>query len=205
MIKVKYIGDQPHRQTRGSSGYDLKAMKGMSIAPGSASLIPVDLMMEIPIGYEAQVRPRSGLALKKGLTVLNTPGTIDADYRGQVGVILINHSDKMHEVLAGDRIAQLVFCKVEEVDWEKTEELEESDRGEGGFGSTGEGEDWEKADSHLAEIIAENQQRGESFNYSYLKQFVYPKKRKMDSGVRTSSLYKEIMDLPLTPGGKYLS
>jgi dUTP pyrophosphatase len=108
-----------------------------TLIPGERKLIKTGLFLEIPEGYEAQVRPRSGLALKNGITVLNSPGTIDADYRGEIGVILINHSSEIFEINSGDRIAQLVFAKVEQAVWYETESLNETERGEGGFGSTG--------------------------------------------------------------------
>ena len=100
-------------------------------------MVKTGLFLEIPVGYEAQVRPRSGFALKNGVTVLNSPGTIDADYRGEVGVILINLSQENVEIHSGDRIAQLVFAKVEQAEWNKVETLSETERGQGGFGSTG--------------------------------------------------------------------
>ena len=100
-------------------------------------LIGTGIYIKIPPGYEAQVRPRSGLALKKGITVLNSPGTIDSDYRGEIGVILINHSSVDFEIKSGDRIAQLVFSKHEKFDWINVKQIDSSSRGEGGFGSTG--------------------------------------------------------------------
>lgn len=103
----------------------------------SRTLIPTGLFLEIPHGYECQVRPRSGLALKRGVSVLNTPGTIDADYRGEVGVILFNMSDEEFTVENGERIAQLVFAPVLQVEWDESESLSETERGVGGFGSTG--------------------------------------------------------------------
>ena len=108
----------------------------VNIRPGGRALIPTDLFMEIPEGYEIQVRPRSGLALKHGITVLNTPGTIDADYRGNVGVVLINNGTENFAVKQGDRIAQIVLNKVETIEWIVNEVLSETERGEGGFGST---------------------------------------------------------------------
>ena len=107
------------------------------INPGGRALIPTGLQMALPVGYEAQVRPRSGLALKHGLTVLNSPGTIDADYRGDVGVVLINHGKEPFKVCTGDRIAQLVITKHERVDFVEVDVLTETDRGVGGFGHTG--------------------------------------------------------------------
>lgn len=109
----------------------------ISIAPGGRALIPTGLHIALPVGYEAQVRPRSGLALKSGITVLNTPGTIDADYRGDVGVILVNFGTENFEVRQGDRIAQLVIAKHEQAEFIEVEVLDETNRGEGGFGSTG--------------------------------------------------------------------
>lgn len=106
------------------------------IAPGGRALIPTGLKMALPKGYEAQVRPRSGLALKYGITVLNTPGTIDADYRDSVGVILINHGSKPFVIRQGDRIAQMVIAKMEQITWNPVDSLDETERG-GGFGSTG--------------------------------------------------------------------
>lgn len=111
-------------------------IESIEIAPGGRALIPTGLQIALPVGYEAQVRPRSGLALKNGITVLNTPGTIDSDYRGDVGVILINHGTEPFVVGQGDRIAQLVVCKVEQIVWNIVDVLDETDRGAGGFGST---------------------------------------------------------------------
>lgn len=125
--------------SKGSSGIDLCSQKSYRIGKGMSKLIETGLRVAIPEGYEIQIRPRSGLALKHGITVLNTPGTVDSDYRGEVGVILINHSTKPFYVTPGDRIAQMVVMKVETADFDfvESETLEESDRGEGGFGSTG--------------------------------------------------------------------
>ena len=130
----------PDYETTHSAGLDLRAHldEPLSLVPGARALVPSGLRLEIPAGYEAQVRPRSGLALKRGLTVLNAPGTIDADYRGDVGVILVNLSDTEQRIEPGDRVAQLVFGPVTRVCWEEVEQLGESDRGTGGFGSTGE-------------------------------------------------------------------
>lgn len=111
-------------------------IESIEIAPGGRALIPTGLQIALPVGYEAQVRPRSGLALKNGITVINTPGTIDSDYRGDVGVILINHGTEPFVVRQGDRIAQLVVCKVEQIIWNVVDVLDETDRGAGGFGST---------------------------------------------------------------------
>jgi dUTP pyrophosphatase len=107
------------------------------LAPGMSALVPTGLVVEVPPGYEAQVRPRSGLALKKSVTVLNSPGTVDSDYRGEVGVILINHGAESVTVKRGDRIAQMVFCPVMDPVIEETERLGETGRGAGGFGHTG--------------------------------------------------------------------
>lgn len=129
----------PEKASIGSSGLDLRAHipSPIILAAGQRQLVPTGLRLEIPTGYEAQVRPRSGLALRHGITVLNSPGTIDADYRGEVGVVLINLGQEAFTVERGQRIAQLVFAKVEEVEWEVVEALDDSDRGDGGFGSTG--------------------------------------------------------------------
>ena len=107
------------------------------ILPGGSALIPTGLYIALPDGYEAQVRPRSGLALKHSITVLNTPGTIDASYRGEICVILINHGKHSFKVEHGDRIAQLVIAKYEQINWQEVEQLEETERGEGGFGHSG--------------------------------------------------------------------
>jgi dUTP pyrophosphatase len=129
----------PSAASRGSSGLDLLAAVdgSVEIAPGATALVPTGLSIEVPLGHEAQVRPRSGLALKHGITVLNTPGTIDSDYRGEVGVILINHGSGTFTVKRGDRIAQMVFAEVCEARLEEAEELGDTGRGEGGFGHTG--------------------------------------------------------------------
>jgi len=129
----------PRAGSRGSSGLDLLAAVdgALDIAPGSTVLVPTGISVEVPEGHEAQVRPRSGLALKHGITVLNTPGTIDSDYRGEVGVILINHGRETFTVKRGDRIAQIVFAEVCETELEVAEELGDTTRGEGGFGHTG--------------------------------------------------------------------
>lgn len=129
----------PEYQTDQSAGMDLRAYleKTKNIGPGEYKLIGTGIYIKIPPGYEAQVRPRSGLALKKGITVLNSPGTIDSDYRGEIGVILINHSNDDFNVESGDRIAQLVISKYENVVWNNVKDIDSSSRGEGGFGSTG--------------------------------------------------------------------
>jgi dUTP pyrophosphatase len=107
------------------------------LGPGERTLVPTGLVLEIPAGWEAQVRPRSGLALRHGVTLLNSPGTVDSDYRGEVGVILVNHGAEPFTIRRGERIAQLVFARVAEVEWREVSELEASERGEGGFGSSG--------------------------------------------------------------------
>lgn len=142
-MKVKIINksnnELPAYETSASAGLDLRAFipETITLLPLERKLIKTGLFLEIPEGYEAQVRPRSGLAIKNGITVLNSPGTIDADYRGEVGVILVNISQDNFEVNSGDRIAQMVFAKVKQAKWILSEELSETERGEGGFGSTG--------------------------------------------------------------------
>jgi dUTP pyrophosphatase len=129
----------PHYETEASAGMDLRAHleAAVTLQPLERAIIKTGLFIELPIGYEAQVRPRSGLAAKKGITVLNAPGTIDADYRGEIGVILVNLSKEAFTVENGERIAQLVIAKHERADWHKVEELSSTVRGAGGFGSTG--------------------------------------------------------------------
>ncbi len=129
----------PEYATAGSSGMDLRAFlpKSIFLKPLERILVPTGLFIELPDGYEAQVRPRSGLAIKQGITCLNTPGTIDADYRGEIKVILINLSDEVQTINNGDRIAQMVIQKVEKVGWSLVNELIETARSEGGFGHTG--------------------------------------------------------------------
>ena len=129
----------PQYATPQSAGVDLRAdISGeIVLEPLGRAIVPTGLYLEIPAGYEAQVRPRSGLAAKKGITVLNSPGTIDADYRGEVRVILVNLSSEPFTIVPGERIAQMVFARHEQVEWEETDTLEESERGAGGFGSTG--------------------------------------------------------------------
>ena len=112
-------------------------IESITINPGGRALIPTGLRVAIPEGYEIQVRPRSGLALKNGITLLNTPGTIDADYRGDIGVIVINHGTEPFTIIAGDRIGQIVLNKVERIEWKEVNNLPDTIRGEGGFGSTG--------------------------------------------------------------------
>ena len=129
----------PKYETIASAGMDLRANLSESIIlkPFERTLVKTGLFMELPVGYEAQVRPRSGLALKKGITVLNSPGTIDADYRGEIGVILINLSNEDFVIENGERIAQLVIAKYEQAEFIEVNELSETSRGTGGFGSTG--------------------------------------------------------------------
>ena len=142
-MKVKVINKSnnslPEYSTAQSAGMDLRAFITESIILGALdrALIPTGLYIEIPEGYEAQVRPRSGLAIKYGVTVLNSPGTIDADYRGEICVELINLSNKPYTIESGERIAQLVFNKCEQAELVEVEELSETERGEGGFGHTG--------------------------------------------------------------------
>ncbi len=129
----------PSYESDQAAGMDLRAAVNdpVTLSPGARALIPTGLAIALPAGFEAQVRPRSGLALKQGVTVLNAPGTIDADYRGEVGVILINHGDAAFTVSRGDRIAQMVIASVTQAKWAETENLGETTRGEGGFGSSG--------------------------------------------------------------------
>lgn len=142
-MKVKIVNhspfDTPAYATEQSAGVDLKANIAEPIMLESLqrALVPTGLFIALPKGYEAQVRPRSGLAAKHGITVLNTPGTIDADYRGEIKVILVNLSQEPFQILPGERIAQMVVAKHETVEWEEVESLDSTARGEGGFGSTG--------------------------------------------------------------------
>lgn len=143
MLKVKIVnnGTQqlPEYATPQSAGMDLRANieKPILLKSLDRALIPTGLHIALPEGYEAQIRPRSGLALKKGITCLNTPGTIDADYRGDVGVILVNLSREDFVVQPGERIAQMIIGKFDQVEWEVVDSLDETERGEGGFGHTG--------------------------------------------------------------------
>jgi dUTP pyrophosphatase len=146
-IKVvnKSFNPLPEYSTDYSAGMDIRAnliaengeQDVITIAPGERALIPTGLYLEIPLGYECQVRPRSGLAVKHGITVLNSPGTIDADYRGEIKVCLINHGNDTFEIHHGDRIAQLVFAQVEQVQLMEVDKLDDTERGAGGFGHTG--------------------------------------------------------------------
>jgi len=142
-MKVKIINKSnhplPEYETIYSAGMDIRANvpEPSTLKPLQRAIVKTGLFIELPIGYEAQVRPRSGLAAKKGITVLNAPGTIDADYRGEIGVILVNLSNEDFTIENGERIAQLVIAKHERVAWKEVDELEETMRGSGGFGSTG--------------------------------------------------------------------
>ena len=142
-MKVKMINqsnnDLPQYSTEYSSGMDLRANLGeaVTLKPLERSLIPTGLYIELPAGYEAQIRPRSGLTLKKGISVLNTPGTIDADYRGEIGIIAINLSNDQVEITPGERICQMVITRVEKVELEQVDQLDETVRSAGGFGHTG--------------------------------------------------------------------
>lgn len=129
----------PHYETIASAGMDLRANidEAITLKPLDRTIVKTGLFIELPIGFEAQVRPRSGLAAKKGITVLNAPGTVDADYRGEIGVILVNLSNEDFTIENGERIAQLVIAKHERAEWIEVETLSETSRGEGGFGSTG--------------------------------------------------------------------
>jgi len=129
----------PEYSTPQSAGFDLRAnLDNIEILkPGERKLVGTGLFIALEPGYEAQVRPRSGLALKKGITVLNAPGTVDADYRGEVGVILYNASNEDFEIVPGERIAQMVITRYERIDWEETDTLDETERGAGGFGHSG--------------------------------------------------------------------
>ncbi len=137
--------DLPAKATPGAAGFDLRAAipenESLMIAPGARRLVPTGICLAIPPGYEGQVRPRSGLALRFGVSVLNSPGTIDADYRGEVGVILINHGAEAFEVRRGDRIAQLIIAATVDCEFARVRELDESARGSAGFGSTGVGKE----------------------------------------------------------------
>ena len=129
----------PHYETKGAAGMDLKANieAAITLKPLERTIIKTGLFIALPVGFEAQVRPRSGLAAKKGITVLNSPGTVDADYRGEIGVILVNLSNDVFVINDGERIAQLIIAKHEHVSWQEVKVLSETERGTGGFGSTG--------------------------------------------------------------------
>jgi dUTP pyrophosphatase len=143
MQRVKIINTSdlplPQYQTELSAGMDIPAYieSSVTLKPGDRTLIPTGLFLEIPPGYEMQIRPRSGLALKHGITVLNSPGTIDADYRGEIKVLLINHGREPFVISKGDRIAQMILAKYEVISWEATSQLNTTERGDGGYGSSG--------------------------------------------------------------------
>lgn len=143
MISVKIINKSthalPHYETSQSAGMDLRANLSEPITLNSLerAIVPTGLFIELPDGYEAQIRPRSGLAAKKGITLLNSPGTIDADYRGEIGIILVNLSKEPFVIENGERIAQMVIAKYEQIQWKNVTVLSETERGAGGFGSTG--------------------------------------------------------------------
>jgi len=144
-IKIKRINEEfsdielPEYQSEGSAGMDIRAavVEPVKIPPGGIALIPTNLAIALPQGYECQIRTRSGLALKYGIFALNSPGTIDSDYRGEIKIILANFGNKDFLIQRGDRIAQLVVARYERIEWEETKELPETERGAGGFGSTG--------------------------------------------------------------------
>lgn len=142
-MKVRIVSKSKHTlpnySTVLSAGMDIRANIDMAVSlkPLERKLIPTGLFIELPAGYEAQIRPRSGLAIKKGLTVLNTPGTIDADYRGEIGIIMINLSNEQVVIEDGDRICQMIISKHETIEWTEVEALNETKRGSGGFGHTG--------------------------------------------------------------------
>lgn len=142
-MKIKIINTSnhqlPHYETLASAGMDLRAniTEPITLKSLERAIVPTGIFIELPVGYEAQVRPRSGLAAKKGITVLNAPGTVDADYRGEVGVILVNLSADDFTIENGERVAQMVIAKHERAEWVKVDSLSETDRGAGGFGSTG--------------------------------------------------------------------
>ena len=142
-MEIKIVNSSKHAlpsyETYASAGMDLRADldKPVVLKPLERAMIPTGLFIELPVGYEAQIRPRSGLAIKKGITILNAPGTIDADYRGEIKIILANISSEDFIINDGERIAQMVITKHEQAEWIEMEELEETERGAGGFGSTG--------------------------------------------------------------------
>ena len=141
-VKIKRLPhghglDLPGYTTEGAAGMDVLSAESLTLKPGQRHAVATGLSMAIPQGYEMQVRPRSGLALKHGITVPNTPGTIDSDYRGELKIILINHGGDDFAIERGDRVAQLVLAPVTQAAWEEVEDLDETARGEGGFGSTG--------------------------------------------------------------------
>jgi dUTP pyrophosphatase len=139
VVKIVNKSDNalPQYETGGSAGLDVRSNEDGELQPGEFKLVKTGLFVEIPSGYEIQVRPRSGMALKHGVTVLNSPGTIDSDYRGEIGVILINHSTLPYAIIKGERIAQLVLCPIERIQWMSVGTIGGTKRGEKGFGSTG--------------------------------------------------------------------
>lgn len=142
-MEIKVINqsqfDLPAYQTPQSAGLDLRAniTESIVLKPLQRTLVPTGLFIELPVGYEAQIRPRSGLAFKNGITVLNSPGTIDADYRGEIKVLLVNISDTDFEIKSGERVAQMIVAKHETIVWKPVENLSDTERGAGGYGSTG--------------------------------------------------------------------
>lgn len=142
-MKVKIVNtspcDLPKYATKHSAGLDLRSNSEEPIVlhPLERAMVPTGLFIELPEGYEAQIRPRSGLAIKHGISIVNSPGTIDADYRGEIRILLVNLSKEKFTIERGDRIAQMIVAKYEQIEWEAVHELDQSDRGEGGFGSTG--------------------------------------------------------------------
>jgi len=144
--------DLPAYATPGAAGMDVVAAENLTLRPGARHAVATGFAVAIPQGYEIQVRPRSGMALKKGITVPNSPGTVDSDYRGEVKVILLNHSEDNFQIQRGDRIAQLVLAPVTIAAWDEVEQLDETQRGEGGFGSTGGISDNAKPDEPYAKL-----------------------------------------------------
>lgn len=140
-VPVTNTGSQklPHYETKGSAGLDIRANLDapVTLQPMERALIPTGLSFALPVGYEAQIRPRSGLALKRGLTLVNTPGTIDSDYRGEVKIIMINLDTQAQTIENGERVAQMVIARYEQITWQLVDSLDATDRGAGGFGSTG--------------------------------------------------------------------
>jgi dUTP pyrophosphatase len=139
-VKIKKIKESailPKYAHEGDAGVDLYSTKEYALKPGERTLVSTGISIAIPLGYEAQVRPKSGLALKHGISIVNTPGTIDAGYRGEIGVIIINHGQEDYTIEKGKKVAQMVFNKIEAVNFEEVEDLDDTTRGEGGFGSTG--------------------------------------------------------------------
>lgn len=142
-IEVKIINESPYDlptyETHSAAGMDIRAniTEPLTLAPLQRTLIPTGLRMQLPQGYECQIRPRSGLALKKGITIVNTPGTVDADYRGEIGIIVINLSNDPYTITPGERIAQMVIKEYVHVKWLPVERIDETERGDGGFGHTG--------------------------------------------------------------------